>query len=202
MIPSPQEYLRSIYRRLDCVACAGQVSFSQSATQNPGVASRNGSGYAAFILGLASVSNFNYSADIAFQWPYYAAYIQDDYKVTKKLTINIGLRYDLNIPKQERNRKEQQPVPDLCQSRCGRPARCDAVCRRGALPIVLENAKNAWGPRLGIAYQLTPKTVIRTGEAITINPRAKTGTPMRVCRVLAASSILRRTILPQVFRSA
>ena len=165
------EYLRSIYRRADCVGCAGQVSFSQAATQNPSVSGRNGSGYAAFLLGLAGVSNFNYSADIAFQWPYYGAYIQDDYKVSSKLTINIGLRYDLNIPKEERNHHNSNLNLGIPNSAAGGyPGAMQFAGINGAPNRFGETRLNAFGPRLGIAYQLTPKTMIRTGGAIYYQP--------------------------------
>ena len=97
------DYIRNFYRRLDCVGCAGSINFNQTATGNPGVSGRTGGGYAAFLLGVADSSNFSFSGDIAYQMPYYAWYVQDDFKVTRKLTMNIGLRYDLSIPKQEVN---------------------------------------------------------------------------------------------------
>src|SRR5205085_898023 len=165
------DYLRSVYRRADCVGCAGQVSFSQAATQNPSVSGRNGSGYAAFLLGLAGVSNFNYSADIAFRWPYYGWYIQDDYKISSKLTINIGLRYDLNIPKEERNLHNSNlnlGIPNPAAG--GYPGAMQFAGLNGAPSRFGETRLNALGPRLGIAYQLTPKTVIRTGGAIYYQP--------------------------------
>ena len=165
------DYLRSIYRREDCVGCAGQVTFSTAATQNPFISDRNGSNYAAFLLGLASVSNFNYSADIAYQWPYYAGFIQDDFKISRKLTLNIGLRYDLNIPKQERNGHNS----NLCLT-CpnpvagGIPGAMTFAGVNGAPSRFGETRKNGWGPRLGIAYQATSKTVIRAGGAIYYQP--------------------------------
>ena len=64
---------------------------------------RPGSDFASFVLGVASGGGFRYPSDTTFQWPYYAWFIQDDFKVNNKLTINIGLRYELPIPKKERN---------------------------------------------------------------------------------------------------
>ena len=63
----------------------------------------SGSDWASFLLGTASGGGFRYPDDTAFHWPYYAWYVQDDYKVTKKFTLNIGLRYEIPVPKEERH---------------------------------------------------------------------------------------------------
>jgi hypothetical protein len=173
------EYLRGWYRRIDCNDCQGSISFSQDATGNPGVGGRTGSGYASFLLGLASGGNFNYSGDIEFFFPYYAGFVQDDFKVTNRLTLNLGLRYDLSIPKEETNHQNSNFNPTLPN-----PA-------AGGLPGAMEFAgdgpgrsgkrrfgdtrKNAFGPRLGFAYKLTENTVIRAGGAIYYQPTREDG---------------------------
>jgi hypothetical protein len=164
------QYLKANYRRFDCNWCSGQVGFSAAATGNPGVSSRTGSNYAAFLLGLASGGNFNYSADIEFQFPYYAWYVQDDFKITNKLTLNLGLRYDLSFPKQEKDFKNSNFNPSIPNPGAGGLLGALEFAGFGAGRSGKERFQytrtNAFGPRLGLAYQLTPKTVIRAGGAV------------------------------------
>ncbi len=173
------DYLKGLYRRLDYNDATGTVGFSSAATGNPGISGQTGSDWASFLLGLSSSGVFRYPADIGFFFPYYAWYVQDDFKVTSKLTLNIGLRYDLSIPKEELHHRNSNFNPDLPN-----PA-------AGGLPGAMEFAgtgpgrsgkrrfgeirKNAWGPRLGVAYQLTPNTLLRAGGAIYYQPTREDG---------------------------
>jgi hypothetical protein len=129
------------------------------------VSGQTGIGYAAFLLGLPSGGSFNFGADIDFRYKYYAGYIQDDFKLSSKLTVNAGLRYDLSIPRREarlRNSNFNPTIPN--------PAAGGIL---GALefasednPILVDIRKNAFAPRLGFAYQLNAKTVIRGGASV------------------------------------
>jgi hypothetical protein len=173
------EYIKGWYRRLDCNNCQGSISFSAAATGNPGVSGRNGSGYAAFLLGLASGGNFNYSGDIEFFFPHYAWYVQDDFKVSSKLTLNLGLRYDLPIPKEETNHKNSNFNPTLPNPAAGGlPGAMEFAGDgqgRSGKDRFGETRKNAFGPRLGFAYLLAERTVIRAGGAIYYQPSREDG---------------------------
>jgi hypothetical protein len=163
------QFMRNNYRRIDCNSCAGQVNFSAAATGIPSIAN-TGIGYASFLLGISSGGNFNYGADIDFLFYYYAWYFQDDIKLTSKLTLQAGLRYDLPFPRLERNRQNSNFNPSLPNP--------DAGGLLGALEFAGEGPgrggrdrlqfvrKNGFGPRLGIAYQLSPRTVLRAGGSI------------------------------------
>lgn len=158
-------YMDLSYRRIDCNNCAGSLSYSSAATGNPTVSGQNGIGYAAFILGLPSGGSFNFGADIDYRYKYYAGYVQDDFKLTSKLSINVGLRYDLSTPRREARLQNSNFNPTIPN-----PSANNIL---GALefatdkrPILLDTRKNAFGPRLGMAYQLNSKTVIRAGGAI------------------------------------
>lgn len=164
------QYLQANYRRQDCNWCSGRVNFSAAATGNPSVSGLTGSNYAAFLLGLAGGGSFNYSADIEFRFPYYSWYVQDDFKITNKLTLNLGLRYDLSFPKEEANHKNSNFNPSIPNPGAG--GLLGALEYAGFGPgrsgkkRFQDLRKNAYGPRLGFAYQWTPKTVVRAGGAI------------------------------------
>ncbi|HEY8458886.1 MAG TPA: TonB-dependent receptor [Blastocatellia bacterium] len=158
-------YMDVSYRRIDCNNCAGSLSYSAAATGNPSVSGQTGIAYAAFLLGLPSGGSFNFGADIDFRYKYYAGYIQDDFKLSNKLTINAGLRYDLSIPRREARLQNSNFNPTIPNPAAGGIL--------GALefasednPILVDIRKNAFAPRLGFAYQLNSKTVIRGGGAI------------------------------------
>ncbi|MEO7653234.1 MAG: TonB-dependent receptor, partial [Bryobacteraceae bacterium] len=96
---------------------------------------------------------------------YLAFFVQDDWKVSSKLTLNLGLRWDLNIPYSEVQGRITGFDPGL--------ANPGATGRLGALTFYGEGAgrngsnqpgETRWrnvAPRLGLAYQLNPKTVFR-----------------------------------------
>ncbi len=169
------EYLSGIYRRLSNNNTWGSVSFSAAGTGNQTVAN-SGNDLASMLLGVASGGSFRYPDDTAFQWPYYAWYIQDDWKVTRKFTLNLGLRYELPIPKKERNLHNSNFCPN-----------CPAEAFNnipGAMVYAGVNGQperfgltrtNAFGPRVGVAYQLDAKTVLRAGGAIYYQPSREDG---------------------------
>ena len=66
----------------------GQTSFPNS----------GGSSFASFLLGEAFSGNTETIRDTAQKFPYFGFYAQDDWRLTRKLTLNIGLRYDFTLP--------------------------------------------------------------------------------------------------------
>ncbi|MDQ6705067.1 MAG: TonB-dependent receptor, partial [Acidobacteriota bacterium] len=162
--------LRQDYTRVDCNGCTGEANFSRLTTGLPGSAGQTGSSYAAFLLGLSSGGNYHFPGSFSFGEPYYAWFVQDDWKVNRKLTVNIGLRYELPFPKKEKESR----VSNLCFT-CPNP-------KAGGIPGALQFAgsgtgrtgqssfydvrKDAWGPRLGFAYQVTPSFIVRAGGAV------------------------------------
>ena len=119
----------------------------------------------------------------------WGGFAQDNFKVTKKFTVNVGLRYDLEIPRTERYNKEVNfsptiPVPIS-------PAPIDAATWPSALPGAIPNVTSPtgglvyvtnadrhivdttytdFGPRLGLAYQMKSKLVLRAGYGLFYNP--------------------------------
>src|SRR5215831_7817397 len=169
------EYLAGIYRRIDNNNTWGTVSFSAAGTGNQNVAN-SGNDFASFLLGAASGGSFRYPDDTAFHWPYYAWYAQDDFKVSAKLTVNIGLRYEIPVPKEERHLHNSNFCPSCPATAFGGiPGAMVYAGVNGAPEHFGETRMNAFGPRLGIAYQVNSKTVIRTGGAIYYQPPREDG---------------------------
>ena len=173
------EFLRADYQRIDCNTCTGQVNFSDNTTGLPGASVTTGASYASFLLGQSSGGNYNTSGNFSFGESYYAFYVQDDWKVNSKLTVNMGLRYEIPYSKTE----TQSRVSNLCLT-CPNPA---AGGIPGALQFAgngagrtgqssfLDTRYNAWGPRLGVAYQAAHNFVVRAGGGIFYVPEREGG---------------------------
>ncbi len=170
-------YLRGSYRRLDYNDAYGVVNYSGAATSNTSAYSgQQGSGWAAFLLGASSGGDFRYPDDTEFYFPYYAWYAQDDFKFSKKLTINFGLRYELPIPKQEANLHNSNFCPTCPNPAAGGLLGSMLYAGVDGQPSRFGQTRlNAFGPRLGFAYELTPKTVIRAGGSIYYQPSREDG---------------------------
>jgi hypothetical protein len=167
---------------------AGLYTFGTDYTRGPldnASGAAVGQQFAAFLLGLPSGGRIERNASLANQSLYNGIFVQDDWRVSRKLTLNIGLRYDYESPTTERfNRGVNtfdanlaSPVAAAAQAAYarnpipGRPASEFQV--RGGLTFLSESDRTAWDadknniqPRLGFAYQLNDRTVVRGGWAI------------------------------------
>jgi len=168
------EYLWMASSRIDKGQKSGAVSFCDGNTGLPGATFQTGWSIASLMLGQACSSSYSFGDANNWGWPYYAMFVQDDWKVTRKLTVNMGLRYE--IPKPAAEKYGNTSI--MCQT-CSNPA-------AGGLPGAIifggsgpgrdgkdnwTNARlNAWGPRLGMAYLLKPNTVLRAGGGIYYEP--------------------------------
>jgi Carboxypeptidase regulatory-like domain len=173
------DYVRPDYRRIDSNYIDGHLSFSSAATGNPGINGVTGSAWASSLLGLASAGTFAYGGDFDMIMPSYAWYVQDDFKVSKSLTINIGLRYDLPMAKTEVNANVSTFNPNLPNPAAGGILGAMEFAGNGSgrdgKNGFYQTRYNAFGPRLGIAYQIGAKTVIRAGGAIFFQPVREDG---------------------------
>jgi hypothetical protein len=154
---------------------AGNFSFTSAITQgpNPNAASTTaGNAIASLLLGVGSGSMIIDSKDDATQSHYYAAFFQDDWKVTRTLTLNLGLRYDLDIPRTERyNRMEtfNTTIPSPLAGPTGLSGLHGGavfVGKGGTSRRQFDPQWHNFDPRFGFAFQATPNTVIRGGFGV------------------------------------
>ena len=82
----------------------GNYTFSKTWTQeNAQRADANsGNEFASFLLGNPASGSVDRNIDTAFSWKYYGIYVQDDWKITRRLTLNLGFRWDYEAPAAER----------------------------------------------------------------------------------------------------
>lgn len=94
------------------------------------------------------------------------AFIQDDWRVTPRLTINLGLRWDLDWPRFEAYDNRQNSFDrDTINPVSGTPGIVAWSGRNGLSKYAHNFDKNNFGPRVGFAYRLTEKWIIRGGAA-------------------------------------
>ncbi len=126
-----------------------------------------GSGFASFLLGEASrVTDTVYTAPAYSRNGYVAGFIQDDWKFSRKLTVNVGLRYDLFFPDWHKNGTKSWVDPTLANP--GAPGELGAMAYGFSAPLrsgVYTHHHN-FSPRIGLAYSLNDKTVIRAAYGI------------------------------------
>lgn len=153
---------------------AGTFGFTAAMTQgpNPNVASASaGFGFASFLLGAGSSGNFYQNwKNVASQSFYHAFYLQDDWRVTRKLTLNLGIRYDFDTPRTERYDRMSWFDPSLSSPLSSTVPGYGTL--KGGLRFVgvdgnprsqYDGDWNNLAPRLGLAYQLNARTAVRTG---------------------------------------
>ena len=97
------EVRRSYQDDNECQACGGQFNFSQRTTADPARLGTTGSSFASFLLGQVDAADRIFANELALRNLLVAPYIQDDIKFTPKLTVNVGLRWDIMLPFKEKS---------------------------------------------------------------------------------------------------
>ena len=158
-------YVRVLASPFTNTTTRGGLTFNDNFT-NSGTASTGGSGLAAILLGIPNSGSRNF-----LQVPYYitnvqyAGFFQDDWKVSARLTLNLGLRYDVFTPDVEKNNKLANfDFTKLAFVYAG----VNGVSRSAGIQTRYGNL----GPRIGLAYDLDGKgkTVLRAGFGISYFP--------------------------------
>lgn len=149
---------------------SGMFTFSRGVTgkdrfTTPG---NEGNGVATMLLGWWGSNQFHIDPKVFSRSAYWGFFIQDDWKITRKLTLNLGVRYDFDVPRWET--MDRQSYWDLnAQSAVSAPG----YNTKGVFKFVDKDRRspfnsdmNNWGPRLGLAYAMDNKTSIRAGYGL------------------------------------
>jgi carboxypeptidase family protein/TonB-dependent receptor-like protein len=131
----------------------GSFAFTTVGSDLPGVAN-TGNAFASFLLGQVQTFNIDLQQTGIRERAHFQEYfVQDDWKVSERLTLNPGLRYTLNFPSTEID--GQTAVFNLQTRQLEYP---------GKAPV-RPLKKNNFGPRVGAVYRLTEKTIVSSGYA-------------------------------------
>lgn len=155
----------------DFAGTQGTFGFNSNETALAGNAGNSGNSFASFLLGLPdTATNKTLLVVPGDRYRYLALFAQDDWRVSKKLTLNLGLRYDIYWPKQEAFDNISAFDPTLANPGAG--GKLGAVAFLGNGPgrngrsSFADTALGNFGPRAGFAYSITQKTVMRGGYGL------------------------------------
>ena len=129
---------------------------------------------------------------------YYGLYIQDDFRATSKLTINIGMRWEHEPGVYEQNNGmivnfNGSVANPLAANVTGISPKGEVVYAGNGKTNVGNPYGSKWGPRVGLAYQLAPKTVIRAGFGVFFAPQFALGSPIATVGYNQATSYIAST---------
>ncbi|MBI5282944.1 MAG: TonB-dependent receptor [Candidatus Solibacter usitatus] len=157
---------------------ASDYGFSRGMTQGPNPSQSStaaGNGFASMLLGTGSSGQLqaNYK-NVATQSLYVAGYFQDEWRVTPKLSLSLGVRWDVDVPRTERynrtNYFDTKVATPASQAVPGITGGLIFVGLNGVPRQQFKADKNNIAPRFGLSYQVAPKTVLRLGYAHIYGP--------------------------------
>jgi hypothetical protein len=169
---------------------SGSFNFDTTWTRGPlnnSPSAPMGQSFAAFLYGLPGSGSFPISDSYAEQSTVPALFLQNDWKVSRKLTLSLGLRYERPSPVNERFNRSvrgfdaaaaspiqaqvlanyaRNPIPEVPVSQFQVLGGLTFAGVNGQPRTLWNTSQNLFMPRFGFAYSLTPKTVLRGGYGI------------------------------------
>ena len=151
---------------------AGNFTFSPLITDLPGSSSTTGNALASFLLGEVNAASIQVSDKIPSRASYLALYVQDDWRLSDRLTINAGFRWDVEFPRKVVGNKMNSFDPNAINPVSGTPGIVTFAGVDGTPVRAFSTDWNNLGPRLGFAYRVpgTRETVVRGGAGILYGP--------------------------------
>jgi hypothetical protein len=163
---------RNHYNGFGRQAIAGSATFSFIGTGQAGdtnFTTAGGNPIASMLLGWATDGGVDTIRFISQQWPYFAGYIQDDWRMSRKLTVNVGIRWETTLPPVEAQDRWTDFAPTRPNPKADNIP--GALIYAGTGPgregtrSLADPYYKSFGPRIGFAYSWNDKTVIRGNYA-------------------------------------
>lgn len=149
----------------------GSFSTTRAFTQKNPVTSdaASGNSLASFLLGMPTSGSVPINPALAYSYRYYSGFVQDDWRLSKSISVNLGLRWDMETPVTERFDRQNAGFDFNSVS----PLQAPGLNLKGGLLFTSQDHRlpyphdwNNFQPRAGLAWKLSPKTVLRTGYGL------------------------------------
>ena len=124
----------------------------------------SGDGEADFLLGVANQWAWQSPVLVSMRTYNFAAYVQDDWKLNNRLTVNLGLRYEISPPWVEKYDKMGNFDIDTTPGQVSLVYASSNGSRYDRATVATDT--NNWMPRVGFAFKLNDKTVVRSGYGL------------------------------------
>lgn len=178
--------MRSIQYNVQDSGQVFQLTFNRNFTQQQfnRADALSGNAFATALLGTPTGGQVAVNAFPGYRYFYVAPYLQDDWKISRKLTLNLGLRWDYNTPPLEAHNRLTRGfdfnAPSPLQNQINRTQFPFVPELKGGIQFAGVNGNprratdmdfNTWQPRAGAAYQVNSKLVLRGGFGVYyVNP--------------------------------
>ncbi len=152
----------------------GEMSFGADFDDNPAAPGSATSAFATFLLGIPDGGFINGLNNIVYNRQMYSGYALDDFKVSSRLTLNLGLRYEFISTIKEANNLQANfdfntlslIVPKGQNTPLSPALATELQVQSTGTPGLISPDLNNFAPRIGLSYQLANKLVLRTGYGI------------------------------------
>ena len=175
-------YLRYRSNNYEPGDVSGSFAFNNLETSLPGFITTTGHPFASFLLGATDKASTSiYTTEPGYRQGVMSFFAQDDWRATSKLTLNLGVRWEIPTPRTEAFNRMAQFDPTAANPLPSGGSIPGALvwlgscsgCRKGSS---FQNYYfKEWAPRLGLAYQINHKLVIRGGYGISYQPPIEGG---------------------------
>jgi len=179
-------YARNTINTINLGSISGAFTFSNNMTAGFNGANINtgqGHSFASFMLGAVSSASTTLTDMTGSRIRQMALFAQDDWRVTSKLTLSYGIRWDYTQPPYEVNNKMSSFEPELANPKAGGLPGALAFSKTYGKSLI-DTWKKGFRPRLGLAYQMGDKTVLRASgglyyatPSLSINTTGYTNSP-------------------------
>lgn len=151
---------------------AGTFTISPLITDLPGSASTTGNALASFLIGEVNAASIQVSDKIPSRASYLAFFVQDDWRLSDRLTVNAGMRWDVEFPRWVAGNKMNSFDPAAINPVSGTSGVVTFAGVNGTPVRAYQTDWNNFGPRLGFAYRISGKTatVLRGGAGMFYGP--------------------------------
>ncbi len=155
----------------------GEMSFGNQFTDNPAAPGTGGSGFATLLTGQPDGGSINNLHNIDYQRGNYSVFAQDDWHIGRKLTLNLGVRWEFFSTVKEKYNSQANFNPVTGELDIPKESTLPLTPAFAALLKVNHNAsrglippdRNNFAPRVGLAYQLSQRLVLRSAYGVFYN---------------------------------